>query len=129
MTVTACPLPTAGSQTGLQVLKGLAHDRSLLTALALMNRHVGSAFKITMPRFQPAVFVGPDSNRQIMVTGRHAFHWRNEGDPVVKLLRHGVLVLDGQFHASFCRDTIFSAGRKPQNRPDFNGVSGLHRQR
>ncbi len=98
MTATACPLPTAGSQTGLQVLRGLARDRSLLTALALMNRHVGSAFKITMPRFQPAVFVGPDSNRQIMVTDRHSFQWRNEGDPVVKLLRQGVLVLDGQFH-------------------------------
>jgi cytochrome P450 len=98
MTTISHPLPTAGSQTGLAVLKGLARERSLLTALTLMNKHVGAAFRITLPRFQPAVFIGPEANRQILVTGRQDFQWRPEGDPVTRLLREGVLVIDGAFH-------------------------------
>lgn len=93
-------LPTASPQTGLHVLKGLARDRSLLTALAIMRDEVGPAFQITLPGFQPAVFVGPESNRQIMVSQSDHFRWRNPSDPVVKLLRHGVLVEDGETHAA-----------------------------
>ena len=98
MTTSPPPLPTADSQTGLQVLKGLARDRSLLTALALMRQHVGRAFQITMPIFQPAVFCGPAASRQILVDERHKLLWRNESDPVVNLLRQGVLVVDGDLH-------------------------------
>ena len=92
------PLPVAGSESGLSILKGLLADRSLLTALTLMNRYVGRAFKITLPRFQPAVFIGPDANRQILVSQREQLLWRPESDPVCKLLRQGVLVIDGDFH-------------------------------
>ncbi len=92
------PLPTANGESGLSILRGLLADRSLLTALTLMNRYVGRAFKITLPRFQPAVFVGPESNRQILVTHRHKFRWRNETDPVARLLGHGVLVTDDEEH-------------------------------
>jgi cytochrome P450 len=94
-----CPLPTAQPKTGLTVLKGLARDRSLLTAMAIMRDEVGPAFQITLPGFQPAVLVGPDSNRQIMVSQREHFQWRSPSDPVTKLLRHGVLVEDGDQHA------------------------------
>ena len=96
---TGCPLPEAEPQTGLHVLRGLARDRSLLTAMAIMRDEVGPAFRITLPGFQPAVMVGPDSNRQIMVSQREHLRWRNESDPVTKLLRHGVLVEDGESHA------------------------------
>lgn len=98
MSETIQPLPIAEPRSGLQVLRGLARDRSLLTALALMREHVGPIFQITMPRFRPAVFVGPDANRQILVTARDQFSWRNETDPVVRLLRRGVLVVDGEEH-------------------------------
>lgn len=98
MTAISRPLPVAGTQTGIRILKALAEERSLLAALRLMNEHVGTAFRVTLPRFQPAVFVGPESNRQILVTERDKFLWRPEGDPVCKLLRQGVLVIDGQFH-------------------------------
>ncbi|MCS7038970.1 MAG: cytochrome P450 [Caldilineales bacterium] len=98
MTVNVCPLPVADGATGLEVLKGLVRERSLLTALACMHRHVGNAFQITLPAFRPAVFVGPAANRQILVTERHRLLWRNETDPVVKLLREGVLVIDGAYH-------------------------------
>ena len=67
MTQSTKSLPVAGSETGLEILKGFARERSLLVALRLMNEHVGTAFQITLPRFQPAVFIGPESNRQILV--------------------------------------------------------------
>ncbi len=92
------PLPVAEARNGLQVLRGLLRERSLLAALALMREYVGPVFQITMPRFRPAVFVGPDSNRQVLVTERGLLSWRNETDPVVKLLRRGVLVVDGEEH-------------------------------
>ena len=58
---TGCPLPEAEPQTGLHVLRGLARDRSLLTAMSIMRDEVGPAFRITLPGFQPAVMVGPVS--------------------------------------------------------------------
>ncbi|MBK8984989.1 MAG: cytochrome P450 [Chloroflexi bacterium] len=94
----SCPLPVADPESGSKILKELIRDRSLLTSLALMRKYVGPAFQITLPRFQPAVFVGPDTNREIMVTKRDQFIWRKESDPVTKLLRRGVLVVDGQEH-------------------------------
>ena len=102
MTMTPpCPisLPIAEPQTGLTVLRGLAKTRSLLTAMEIMREEVGPAFQITLPGFRPAMLVGADSNRQIMVSHSDHFRWRNPSDPVTKLLRHGVLVEDGAEHA------------------------------
>ncbi|MCB9445425.1 MAG: cytochrome P450 [Ardenticatenaceae bacterium] len=110
------PLPVAGPETGLTVLKGLARDRSLLTAMAIMRDEVGPAFQITLPGFQPAVMVGPDSNRQIMVSQREHFHWRSPSDPVTKLLRHGVLVEDGEKH-DYLRAQMEPVLLKPQVMP------------
>lgn len=92
------PLPVAGPETGLKVLRGLARERSLLAALEIMREEVGPAFQITLPGFRPAVLVGPEHNRAIMVTEREHFRWRSPSDPVTRLLRHGVLVEDGEAH-------------------------------
>jgi len=92
------PLPEAEPRKGLRVLAGLARTRNPLTALALMREYVGQAFEIPAPRFRPAVFIGPDANRQILITDRERLSWRNESDPVVKLLRRGVLIVDGEEH-------------------------------
>lgn len=92
------PLPTAESETGLRVLRELARQRSLLAALEVMHEEVGDIFQITLPSFKPAVVVGPDWNRYLLVTDREKFSWRIESDPVVRLLRHGLLVEDGQSH-------------------------------
>lgn len=92
------PLPTAESETGLRVLRELARQRSLLAALEIMHEEVGDVFQITLPSFKPAVVVGPDWNRYVLVTDREKFSWRIENDPVVRLLRHGLLVEDGQNH-------------------------------
>ena len=91
-------LPTADNQAGLQILKGLLRERSLLAALSLMRRYVGSAFQITLPGFRPAVFTFPEANRQILVTDRHKLLWRPKSDPVTRLLRRGVLVVDRAEH-------------------------------
>ncbi len=92
------PLPAAAAEVGLKVLIGTLRDRSLLTALRLMYDHVGHAYRVTMPGFQPAIFIGPAANRQILVTDRARFKWRSRNDPVTRLLRQGVLVIDGAFH-------------------------------
>jgi cytochrome P450 len=92
------PVPRADGPAGLSILKGLARDRSLLTAMAAMQKELGNIFHITMPRFQPVVVAGPELNRQLLVTDRDKFSWRGDNDPVVKLLRHGLLVEDGEEH-------------------------------
>ena len=94
-------LPIADGQTGLAVLRELARERHLLAAMAAMRQRVGRVFQITLPRFNPAVFVGPEASREIMVTGRDQFSWRTESDPVCKLLRRGVLVVDGEEHDQY----------------------------
>ena len=98
MAETVRPLPKAEPRKGLRVLAGLARDRSPLTALTLMREWVGQAFEIPVPNFRPAVFVGPEANRQILITDRTLLSWRNASDPVVRLLRRGVLVVDGAEH-------------------------------
>ncbi|MEZ4510935.1 MAG: cytochrome P450 [Chloroflexota bacterium] len=92
-------LPFADAQTGLQVLRALVKQRSLLAALETMHAEVGDIFHVTLPRFDPAFVVGPEANRQLLVTGRDQFNWRTESDAVTKLLGHGLLVEDGDSHA------------------------------
>ncbi|NJN54455.1 MAG: cytochrome P450 [Anaerolineae bacterium] len=92
------PIPIADEKLGLEVLKALARERSLLVALEMMHKHVGDVFQITLPGFSPAVLVGPEANRFVLVSDRQQFLWRNEKDPVAKLLRQGLLVQDGEAH-------------------------------
>ena len=91
-------LPSADGPTGLKVLRAFAEERSPLAALRVMHRTLGDAFRITMPRFNPVVLVGPEHNRHLLVRGRDDFLWRTESDPVTRLLRQGVLVTDGDEH-------------------------------
>ena len=49
--------------------------------------------------FNPVFLSGPKHSRFVLVDGRDNFLWRTESDPVTKLLRHGLLVEDGAFHA------------------------------
>jgi cytochrome P450 len=92
------PLPQADGPAGLAILRELLRTRSLLTALELMQQHVGNLFQINAPGFCPAVLAGPEYNRHLLVTDRDAYRWRTESDPVTELLRRGVLVLDGEEH-------------------------------
>jgi len=91
-------LPAADGIIGLGILRELARTRSPLVALELMQQHVGNLFQINAPGFHPAVMAGPECNRHLLLTNRQEYLWRTESDPVTKLLRRGVLVLDGEEH-------------------------------
>lgn len=106
------PLPIADEKVGLHILKRLLRDRSLLVALEMMHAHVGDIFQITLPGFQPAVLVGPETNRHVLVSHREQFSWRNEADPVAKLLRRGILVQDGEAHQCL-RDVMEPVLQRP----------------
>lgn len=92
------PLPVLTGETGLEVLREMLRGRSVLFGLSAMHRHLGSPFQITLPFFRPVVLAGPESNRYVLVSHREQFLWRPENDPVTALLRHGVLVEDGESH-------------------------------
>lgn len=115
------PLPIADEKLGLAVLKRLIRERSLLVALAMMHEHVGDAFQITLPGFQPAVLVGPHANRTVLVSDRAQFLWRNEKDPVAKLLRQGILVQDGAAHDEV-RQVMDPVLQRPSLLPHLPGM-------
>ena len=58
----------------------------------------GMLSKLPCPFFNQPSLVGPESNRNVLVSQRKDFLWRTESDPVAHLLRKGILVLDGQEH-------------------------------
>lgn len=91
-------LPKPDASAGLNILRGLLRERSLLAALSLMRQHIGRISQIPLPRFKPIVVVGAEANRQVLVSERHKLSWRLEGDPVVRLLRRGMLVVDQAEH-------------------------------
>ena len=93
------PLPVADEATGRRALSALLRERSLLPCLEVMFEALGGAFRITLPGFRPAVFAGPEANREILVTKRERLRWRTPTDPVARLLRRGLLVVDGEEHA------------------------------
>lgn len=111
-----CPLPHADGQVGLQALQALWQKRSPLGALEVMQSEVGRAFQLNLPGFRPAVLAGPVSNRYLLVTGRDQLLWRTEADPVTRLLRHGVLVEDGDSH-DYLRAQMDPVLQKPQVAP------------
>jgi cytochrome P450 len=90
--------PESDAKTGIQVLRKLITERSLLAALEVMHAELGDVFQISLRGFQSTVLVGPESNRQILVADRDKFLWRNERDPVTGLLHRGILVQDGKSH-------------------------------
>jgi cytochrome P450 len=90
------PVPTP--QSGLRALQAMLRQRHPLAALQVFHDDLGDVFRINLPGFTPVVMVGPQAARFVLVQARGELLWRNEGDPVVSLLRHGVLVEDGAMH-------------------------------
>lgn len=90
------PIPT--SDTGRAALQAMRREGSLVAALQTFHQATDNLFQINLPRFHPIMAVGPEANHFILAQSRHHFLWRPEGDPVAKLLGHGVLVTDGDWH-------------------------------
>ena len=91
-------IPSPTPQTGLIALKALLRERSLLSPLQRMNQELGDIFQIELPNFTPIFMVGPEAAHFVLVDKRGELRWRNDNDPVTHLLRHGVLVEDGEEH-------------------------------
>lgn len=91
-------IPTPQGPTSLRALRALRREHSMLAALAVFNHELGDIFRFTLPGFKPVMLVGPEAARLVLVSSRHDLRWRNDADPVTLLLRHGVLVEDGDEH-------------------------------
>jgi cytochrome P450 len=79
-------------------LKALVGQRSLLAALQVFHEELGNTFEITLPGFRATMLAGHEANHLLLVKEKDRFRWRNADDPVTRLLRHGVLVEDGETH-------------------------------
>lgn len=92
------PVPKITRSNSLPVLKVLAAQRSLLSGMSAMHKELGNLFAITIPGFKPVVVAGGEGAHELLVDQRQHFKWRVESDPVARLLRHGILVEDGDSH-------------------------------
>lgn len=90
--------PAPAGEVGLRALQVLVRERSVMSTLQVFHDMLGDVFRITLPGFNPVMMAGPEANRFVLVKKRHSLSWRPVGDPVTKLLRHGVLIEDGQWH-------------------------------
>jgi len=92
------PIPVPDPQSGLAALRAMLRERHPLAAMQVFHAALGDIFRINLPGFKPVVMVGPGPAHFVLVEGREGLRWRNENDPVTHLLRHGVLVEDGEPH-------------------------------
>lgn len=76
----------------------MLQQRNMLVALQVFQQELGNVFRINLPGFNPVVLVGPEANRFVLVTHRDELRWRAEHDPITRLLRNGLLVIDGDWH-------------------------------
>lgn len=91
-------IPQPDSQTALQALRAMIKARCPLAALEVFHASLGDVFQASLPGFSPVFLVGPEAARFVLVQARGDMRWRTEPDPVTHLLRHGVLVEDGEAH-------------------------------
>lgn len=110
MTAPLPPLP--GAKGGLATLGTLKSGKGILVALQSLHAELGDVFRLPMPGGTPVVLAGPEAGHFVSVTARHALAWRNERDPVARLLRHGLLVEDRESHDTLRRLVMPSLHRR-----------------
>ncbi|MEO8397498.1 MAG: cytochrome P450, partial [Chloroflexota bacterium] len=71
--------------------------------LEVIHDALGDVFALPLPGFNAVMLVGPEANRFLLVEEKQNLLWRAETDPVTHLLRHGVLVEDGDSHDALRR--------------------------
>ncbi len=97
------PIPVPDNPTSLHALRAMIGARSVLAALEVFHSALGEIFQLPVPNFNPIFMAGPEANRFLLTAQRDSFLWRPEDDPVAKLLRHGLLVEDGDAHDTLRR--------------------------
>ncbi len=91
-------VPTPNAKTSLRALSAMLGEKHPLAALQVFHAELGDVFRVNLLGFSPIFLVGPQAARFVLAQKRGEFLWRNENDPVSRLLQHGVLVEDGQSH-------------------------------
>jgi cytochrome P450 len=92
------PPPVPSGSVGLLALKAMLDQKNILAALSVFHQELGDVFRLGLPGFRPIMLVGPEANRFVLIDQRKNLCWRVESDPIAKLLRHGILVEDGELH-------------------------------
>lgn len=98
--------PTLTNKNALPTLHTLRTQRNLLLAMKTMRDELGDIFSLSFPGFKAIVLSGPEAAHFTYVKARAALHWRTNDDPVTGLLRHGLLVEDGESHDVLRRDIM-----------------------
>lgn len=92
------PIPSPDNHTARNALRAILRQRNVLAALQVFHQDLGDAFQLALPGFSAVMLAGPEANHLVLVEARDRLQWRMDGDPVTALLRHGVLVQDGEAH-------------------------------
>jgi cytochrome P450 len=90
-------VPVPGLASGRRALRAWMKE-GIIGALRALRDTLGPVFSLPLPGFHPIVVSGPEAVRYVLVTARRRLEWRMARDPVARLLRHGVLVEDGEAH-------------------------------
>jgi cytochrome P450 len=96
-------IPSPDANIGLRALQAMIREGHILAAMQVFHAELGDIFRVTLPGFRPVFMAGPEACRFVLVSARGDLRWRAEGDPVVRLLRHGLLVEDGETHDTLRR--------------------------
>lgn len=96
-------IPAPNDNGALPALRQLVRERHVLAALEAIHDVLGDIFRLPLPGFDAVMLVGPEANRLVLVEERANLLWRAEADPVTRLLRHGLLVEDGDAHDTLRR--------------------------
>jgi cytochrome P450 len=89
------PAPTPAA--GQRAWRALWRERNLLAPLAALHAELGDVFRLPLPNFNAVVLAGPEAARFVLLDSG-GLRWRIETDPLARLLRHGLLVEDGEIH-------------------------------
>lgn len=88
------PTPTAG----LRALAAMRGPEGLLGAMRVFHADAGNVFQIDVPTFHPVLMAGKDACHWVLTDALADLNWRIEHQPITKLLGHGPLVEDGDWH-------------------------------
>lgn len=105
-------IPAPDANVGLRALQAMVREGHILAAMQVFHAELGDVFRVTLPGFRPIFMVGPEACRFVLVSARNDLRWRAEQDPVVRLLRHGLLVEDGETHDALRRQINPALHRK-----------------
>jgi cytochrome P450 len=91
-------IPSATLSTAWHALNAWQRGGHILGALEAVHEELGDVFRLPLPGFDGIFLVGPEANKFLLTEARDHFRWRAEDDPVTRLLKHGLLVEDGETH-------------------------------